>query len=96
MGKVKETQEDKIRLYKEEIEKNSKVIRRSDKLIVDLQQKNELQQNAVIVTQEETSKKFKQKEDLQVKMRELSDQQTYFHESIGTLETKISTYKNYI
>lgn len=50
MGKVRQNQEDKIAMYSSEIEKNSKVILRTDKLIVDLQQKNEVSQNAVIVT----------------------------------------------
>ena len=43
-------QDDKIDVFKSEIEANSKIIRRQDKLIVDLQQRNELSQNAVIVT----------------------------------------------
>jgi len=39
-------------MYKQQIEENKKVIRRQDKLIVDLQQRNELSQNAVAVTQD--------------------------------------------
>ena len=42
MSKVRENQEEKIKLYTAEIEKNSKIILRTDKLIVDLQQKNEV------------------------------------------------------
>jgi hypothetical protein len=44
-------------MYSSEIAANSKVIRRQDKLIVDLQQKNEVSQNAVSVTQEQAHAK---------------------------------------
>ena len=50
---IKGNQEQKITLYTNEIAANSKVIRRQDKLIVDLQQKNEVSQNAISVTQEQ-------------------------------------------
>lgn len=39
---VRFTQNDKISQYKEQIQENQKVIRRQDKLIVDLMQRNEL------------------------------------------------------
>lgn len=52
LNNVRQTQGDKIMMYKQQIEENKKVIRRQDKLIVDLQQRNELSQNAVAVTQD--------------------------------------------
>lgn len=51
MNSVEQKQQEKIALFKQEIEENAKVIRRSDKLLVDLQQKNEVTQNAVLVSQ---------------------------------------------
>ena len=41
-SKVQGNQEEKIAIYKNDISVNSKIIRRQDKLIVDLQQKNEV------------------------------------------------------
>jgi hypothetical protein len=40
-------------MYKQQIEDNKLVIKRQDKLIVDLQQRNELSQNAVTVAQDQ-------------------------------------------
>lgn len=48
------------------------------------------------VAQEEAVKKNEQKEKLELKMKEVSDQRDFFHDSIGHLENKITTYKNYI
>lgn len=50
LNSVRQTQGDKIMMYKQQIEENKKVIRRQDKLIVDLQQRNEMSQNAVAIT----------------------------------------------
>lgn len=96
MGGVRATQEAKIVMYRSEIEQNAKLIRRQDKLIVDLQQKNEVSQNAVVVTQEEAMKKNKQKDNLQMKMKELSDQRDFFCESISGLEGRIGTVRSFI
>jgi hypothetical protein len=49
---VTRQQNDKIEMYKQQIEENKKIIRRQDKMIVDLQQKNELSQNEVANTQD--------------------------------------------
>ena len=59
--------------YKQQIEENKMVIRRQDKLIVDLQQRNELSQNAVVVTQDEVTFHEKEKDKLEIKMQELND-----------------------
>lgn len=50
MNSVRQNQGDKIMMYKQTIDDNKIVIKRQDKLIVDLQQRNELSQNAVVVT----------------------------------------------
>ena len=49
---VTRQQNDKIEMYKQQIDENKKIIRRQDKMIVDLQQKNELSQNEVANTQD--------------------------------------------
>jgi len=96
MQNVESAQNDKIDAFRAEIESNQKIIRRTDKLIVDLQQKNELSQNAVHMAQEEAVRKNDQKEKLEMKMKEVSDQRDFFHEQIGSMENKISTYKTYL
>ena len=82
-------------MYKQEIKENHAVIRRQDKLIVDLQQRNELSQNAVLVTSAQLGQKANQRDNLKMKMQELSDQRSYFCESIGALEEKVKSYKIY-
>lgn len=57
LNSVRHNQLTKIQMYKEQIEENKKIIRRQDKLIVDLQQRNEMSQNAVAITQEQVGKK---------------------------------------
>lgn len=83
-------------MYKQQIEENKLVIKRQDKLIVDLQQRNELSQNAVTVTQDQVSYQNKEKDLLEIKMQELNDQRNYFHGSIGTLKERIDTYRSYL
>jgi hypothetical protein len=50
LATVKDTQQEKISAYSQEIDHNKKVIRRQDKMIVDLQQRNEVSMQQVAVT----------------------------------------------
>ena len=50
----------------------------------------------MIVTQKEAVKKNDQKDKLQMKMKELSDQREYFHESISNIEGKMHTVRSYL
>ena len=50
LDNMNRSQAGKIDQFKEEIDANKKVIRRQDKLIVDLQQRNELTQNTMADT----------------------------------------------
>lgn len=52
-------------------------------------QRNELSQAAVQVTQEALSRKKDQQDGLKMKMQELSDQRSFFNESISVLHEKI-------
>jgi hypothetical protein len=78
LNNVRQTQGDKILMYKQQIEDNKLVIKRQDKLIVDLQQRNELSQVAVTVTQDQVGYQNKEKDMLSIKMQELNDQRVYF------------------
>jgi len=64
MNSVRQNQGDKILMYKQQIEENKIVIKRQDKLIVDLQQRNELSQNAVVVTQDQVAAQNKERDML--------------------------------
>jgi hypothetical protein len=86
MNKVEQTQQDKIALYKHEIEKNTKVIKRTDKLLVDLQQKNELTNNAVQVTREKADQKNRKKDLKQIQMKEMTDQRDTIRGHIDILD----------
>ena len=61
-------------MYKQQIDENKKIIRRQDKMIVDLQQKNELSQNEVANTQDQVSIQINKKDKLELRLRELNDQ----------------------
>ena len=52
LSNLRSKQLEKIHLYRKEISENLLDIKRNDKLIVDLQQRNEISQNAVNITQE--------------------------------------------
>ena len=90
---VTRQQNDKIDLYKQQIEDNKKVIRRQDKMIVDLQQKNDLSQNEVANTQEQVSIQVNKKDKLELRLREMTDQRQTFVDQISTYEDKIGTFK---
>lgn len=47
------------------LEENKRIVRRNDKLIVDLQQKNEVSQMTIATSREKAMKKLKQKRDIQ-------------------------------
>lgn len=55
------------------IEENKAIIKRQDKLIVDLQQKNEVCQIAITQTEDELHRKTKEKSELEIKVKELMD-----------------------
>ena len=49
--------------------------------------------NEVAITQDKVTQKMRQQDNLQIKMRELSDQREYFQGSINNLEDKITTFR---
>ena len=80
---VTRQQNEKIELYKQQIDDNKKVIRRQDKMIVDLQQKNDLSQNEVANTQEQVSLQLSKKDKLELRLREMTDQRQTFVDQIN-------------
>ena len=83
-------------MYKQQIDENKKIIRRQDKMIVDLQQKNELSQNEVANTQDQVSIQINKKDKLELRLRELNDQRQAFVGQIAKTETQIGEYKTMI
>jgi|TARA_B110001450_G_C17610185_1_gene476914 hypothetical protein len=47
------------------------------------------------VTSAQLSQKENQRDNLKMKMQELSDQRSYFCDSIGVLEEKVKSYQVY-
>ena len=64
----------KIEIYKSEIDINRGNIKRNDKLIVDLQQRNELTQNAMIETQKKVAKTDNKNAQMEIHRAEISAQ----------------------
>ena len=64
---------DKTEKAKKMIEENKAVIKRQDKLIVDLQQKNEVCQIGIAQTEEEIHKRYNERTALQIRLKELED-----------------------
>ena len=76
------------------LEENKRVIRKQDKQIVDLQQRNEVSQSSIIESNYQASRKSKEKEVLQLKIKELDGKRTSLHESIANIESKIVSYRS--
>lgn len=74
---------------------NSAVIKRNDKLIVDLQQKNEVCQISIAATEEEVHKRFNERTALQLRVKELEDQRKDLTKGITTMNEKIVEFCKY-
>ncbi|CDW87931.1 UNKNOWN [Stylonychia lemnae] len=85
--------EDKIDDLLHTLEENKRMIRRQDKIIVDLQQKNEVSQLNIAETAEEAQRRGKEKNKLQLKLKELEDQKSNIQDSIHNIESKIGTFR---
>lgn len=83
---------------KKMIDENKAVIKRQDKLIVDLQQKNEVCQINIAATEEEVHKRYNERTELQIRLKELEDNRKSLSTNIATMNTKIAdfcAYNNY-
>ena len=71
------------------------VIKRQDKLIVDLQQKNEVCQIAIAATEEEVLKRYNERTALQIRLKELDDNRKQLTSNISTMNGKITEFVQY-
>lgn len=76
------------------MEENKRIIRKQDKHIVDLQQRNEISQTSILESNQEATKKAKEKQEIQMKMRELDGKKNNLHENISVIESKINTFRS--
>lgn len=77
------------------LEENKSVIKRQDKLIVDLQQKNEVCQIAIAQTEEEVLKRYNERTALQIRLKDLEDNRKTLSANIQTMNGKIFDYRAY-
>ena len=80
---------------KKMIEENKAVIKRQDKLIVDLQQKNEVCQIGIAQTEQEVLKRYNERTALQVRLKELEDNRKQLAENIDVMNGKINEFNAY-
>ena len=80
---------------KKKIDENKAVIKRQDKLIVDLQQKNEVCQIGIAQTEEEVLKRFNERTALQVRLKELDDNRKTLSANISNMTGKIMAFCEY-
>lgn len=80
---------------KKMIEENKAVIKRQDKLIVDLQQKNEVCQIGIAQTEQEVLKRYNERTALQVRLKELGDNRKRLSENIDVMNGKINEFNAY-
>jgi hypothetical protein len=78
------------------IEENNAVIKRQDKLIVDLHQKNQVCEYKIMETQEEKTKKEKEKNALEMRLMELEDKRRLMSEHINATENRLGLYKEHL
>ena len=77
------------------IEENKAIIKRQDKLIVDLQQKNEVCQITIAATEDDTLKKQNERSALEVRLKELQDLRSDFDNNNSLMERKLKAYREY-
>jgi len=77
------------------IEENTAVIKRQDKLIVDLHQKNQVCQYKILETQEERTRKQKETNALETKLVEIEDRRRLMRESISVSENRLHILKDH-
>lgn len=91
-----ETGQRKVHEANLKIEENKAVIKRQDKLIVDLHQKNQVCEYKIIETQEEKNKQERAKNQLELRMQELEDRRKNMTENISTIENRLTLYRNHL
>lgn len=93
LGTAKDKLEVDIQGLLKVLEENRRIIRKQDKHIVDLQQRNEVSQTSIVETNLEAAKKGKEKSVIQLKLKELEGKRNTLNESITNIESKIISYR---
>lgn len=93
LGTAKDKLEDDIQGLLKILEENRRIIRKQDKHIVDLQQRNEVSQTSIVETNLEAARKGKEKSVIQLKLKELEGKRNTLNESITNIEDKIVSYR---
>lgn len=93
LGTAKDKLEDDIQGLLKILEENRRIIRKQDKHIVDLQQRNEVSQTSIVETNLEAARKGKEKSVIQLKLKELEGKKNTINESITNIESKIVSYR---
>ena len=78
------------------IEENKAVIKRQDKLIVDLQQKNEVCQITIAQTEQDVIKRQGERSALHVRLKELEDYRRDYDGNINLMERKLKAYREHL
>lgn len=94
LGTAKDKLEEDIQGLLKILEENRRVIRKQDKHIVDLQQRNEVSQTSIVETNLEAARKDKEKSAIQLKLKELEGKRNTLNESITNIESKIVSYRS--
>jgi len=76
------------------LEENKRIIRKQDKHIVDMQQRNEISQSSIVEANLEAGKKDKEKGALHLKLKELEGKRTSLNDNIRDVESKIVSYRS--
>lgn len=95
-SKAVDTFEQKFENARRTIEENREIIKRQDKLIVDLQQKNEVCQIRITQTEEDIHKKNRETSTLEMKMKEIADNRKQLGTGIAKMEKQLRTYREYL
>ncbi len=94
LGTAKGKLEEDIQGLLKILEENRRIIRKQDKHIVDLQQRNEVSQTSIVETNLEAARKDKEKSAIQLKLKELEGKRNTLNESITNIEEKIVSYRS--
>ena len=94
LGTAKDKLEEDIQGLLNILEENRRIIRKQDKHIVDLQQRNEVSQTSIVETNLEAARKDKEKSAIQLKLKELEGKRNTLNESITNIESKIVSYRS--
>ena len=78
------------------VEDQRNIIKRQDKLIVDLQQKNEVCQIRIAQTEEDIHKKTREASTLEMKMKEIADKRKQLGTGIGKMEQQLRAYREFL